>query len=145
MAFTVIATVTDQARNRIADSLLTGKSFRLNAFSVSDGGHSPGDPTVALAPDPTAVLCPTSTTSYGPVAINASTLVSAFCPQLTCVLNLGDANGPVSSLCVFAEFIYSETPNDPDIGQSFLFAVANFPLKVKTSFDVWSFNVLVQL
>ncbi len=145
MAFTVIATVTDAGRNRIADSLRTGKSFVINRFSVSDGGHSPSDPTVAIAPDPTAVLCPSGTTSYGPVAINASTLVSAFCPQFTCVLNLGDANGPISSLCLFAEFVYSETPGDPDIGQSFLFAVANFPLKTKTPADVFSFNALIQV
>ncbi len=145
MAFNVIASVTDQARQRIADMLKTGKSFQVDQFSVSDGGHSLGDPTVALAPNPTAITCPTSTFSFGPIAVNAATLVSAFCPQFTCVLDTGQANAGLSSLCLHATIVYSPITDDPDVGESFLFAIANFPLKVKTSSDVFSFNALIQL
>lgn len=145
MAFSVIATVTDQSRQRIAEMLNNGKSFSVTKFTVSDGGHSIGDPTIALAPNPAANECPSNGFSYGPQAINAATLISAFCPQYTCTLTTGQANGSLSSICLIGTIVYSPITNDPDVGEDFLFAVGNFPLKVKTSSDVFQFNVLIQL
>lgn len=145
MAFNVIATVTDQGRQRIAEQLKTGKAFQVSKFTVSDGGHSLGDPTVAIAPNPAAITCPFNTFSYGPQAINASTLVSAFCPQFTCILSTGQANAPLSSICLIATIVYSPIIDDPDVGEDFLFAIGNYPLKVKTSSDTFQYNVLIQL
>jgi len=145
MAFNIIATVTDQGRQRIAEQLKTGKSFQVSKFSVSDGGHSVGDPTVALAPDPAAISCVFNTFQYGPVAINAATLVSAFCPQFTCILGTGEANAPLSSICLIATIVYSPIVDDPDVGEDFLFAVGNYPLKVKTASDTFQYAVLIQL
>ena len=145
MAFNVITTITDQGRQRIADLLATGKSFKITKFSVSDGGHSISDPTVALAPNPAAIVCPESTFSFGPVTINAVSLVSAFCPQFTCILGTGDANAPLSSICLLGTIESSPIIDDPDVGEDFLFSIGNFPLKVKTSSDVFTFNCLVQL
>jgi hypothetical protein len=145
MAFNIIATVTDQGRQRIAEQLKTGKAFAISKFTVSDGGHSVGDPTVALAPNPAAITCPLNTYSYGPIAINAATLVSAFCPQFTCVLTTGEANAPLSSLCLIATIVYSPVLDDPDIGEDFLFAIGNYPLKVKTGSDTFTYNCLIQL
>ena len=145
MAFNIIATVTDQGRQRLAEMLKTGKAFQVSKFTVSDGGHSVGDPTVALAPNPASITCPLNTFSFGPVSINAATLVSAFCPQFTCILNTGDANAPLSSLCLIATIVYSPIVDDPDVGEDFLFAIGNYPLKVKTASDTFSYSVLVQL
>lgn len=129
----------------MAEGLKTGRSFVVNKFSVSDAGHSLVDPNTALAPDPTATICPVRTFSYTDRPINASVLVSSFCPQFTCVLSPGEANGPISTLCLIATVLYSPVLNDPDVGQSFLFAVGNFPLRVKVPQDSWTFNALVQL
>lgn len=145
MAFNIISTVTDQSRQRIAEGMRTGKAFKVTKFTVSDGGHSLGDPTVALAPNPAAITCFQNTFSYGPQAINADSLVSAFCPQFTCVLLNGQANGPISSLCLIATIVFSPVVDDPDVGQDFLFAIGNFPLKVKTPSDVFTFNSLIQM
>lgn len=145
MAFNVIANLTDQARQRIAQMLKTGKSFQVTHFSVSDGGHNLGDPLVALAPDPSDVVPPTNGFDFGPTAITSAIMASAFCPQYTCTLESGDANGPLSSLQLHATIVYSPISGDPDVSQKFLFAIGNFPLKVKTMSDTFQFNVLVQL
>ncbi len=145
MALNVTATITDSGKRRISEAMRTGKSFVVDAFSVTDGGHSPSDPLVALAANPEAITCPEGTTSFGPVPINASTQISAFCPQFTCVLDYGDANGPFSSVCLWATFNYSPVLGDPDVGQSFLFAVANMPLNVKTAASQVIINVTIQL
>ena len=116
MAFSVVAQITDQGRQRIAEMLRSGKSFAVTKFTVSDGGHSVGDPTVALAPNPAAITCPQNTYSYGPVAINSVTMVSAFCPQFTCILGTGEANAPLSSLCLIGTILSSPIADDPDVG-----------------------------
>jgi hypothetical protein len=145
MSFNVITVVSDQARQRISEMFRNGKSFQITSFSVSDGGHSLGDPTVALAPNPAAVTLPQNTFSYGPQAINSSSMVSAFCDQFTCILTNGQANGPISSIGLYATIISSPVLDDPDVGQPFLFSVGNFPLRVKTVSDQFSFSCLLQL
>lgn len=145
MAFSVVTTVTDQGRMRIAEQLKTGKSFQITRFKVSDGGHSPGDPSIALAPNPNAITCPYRTFQYGPQEINAASLVSAFCPQFVCILEPGQASGPLSSVCLIATTVYSPVVGDPDVGEDFLFSIGNFPLKGKTVLDRFVFNCLIQL
>jgi len=144
MAFSVKATMTDQARQRIINGFITGESYQITKFSVGDGGHSQNDPTVALAPDPGAVTCPSYTYTYGPLAINSAALISLFCAQIVCVLTTGQANAPLSSICIWATKITGNSLDDPEVGQDFLFAVGNFPLKVKTSGDEFEIDVLLQ-
>ena len=84
MSFAVVAIVTDLGRQRIAQQLITGKSFVLDHFSMGSAGHDPLDPTTALSPDPTATSCPSVV--FGPESVDASVLITPFCPQLTCRL-----------------------------------------------------------
>lgn len=143
MALTVIASLTDVGRNRLAQQLISGKSFLVNQFSVNSAGHDPSSPTIALTPDTTATVCPGGAPLFTD-DIASSTLLNAFCPQFECVIPLGAGIGSISNLCLFGHVVYSPIPNDPDIGSSFLFAIGNFPLKVKTAADTLTMVVSIQ-
>jgi hypothetical protein len=145
LAISVISAITDTGRFQMAEAIRIGRSFVVNKFSVSDAGHSLVDPNTALAPDPTVTTIPVRTFSYTDRPINASVLVSAFCPQFTCVVAPGEGNGPISTLALIATVLFSPVLDDPDVGKSFLFALGNFPLRVKVPQDSWTFNALVQL
>jgi hypothetical protein len=146
MSFSVIAQITDAAKQRIASGLRDGKSFSVDHFVVTDGGHVPLQPTESVAPDPSATDCAVASVSgnqFGPVPISSSAMLTPFCPAFVCNLSTGDANFGISSLCLVATIVSSQTLDDPEIGQQFLFAQANFPLKVKTPVD--NFTLVVQI
>lgn len=142
MAFTVTASLTDVGRQRLAQQLISGKSFVVSEFAINSAGHDPQNPTIALTPDTTAIICPGGTPLYSRT-INATTLLSVFCPQFQCIVP-ETIVGSVSNICLIGQVVYSPISGDPDIGTTFLFAVGNFPLKVKTSADVFNFLVSVQ-
>lgn len=140
MAFNIIATVTDLGRQKLAEMLISGKSFNVNLFEVGSGGHDPLDPTIALTPDPTATTCASSV--FGPEAIDSSFLSSQFCPEFVCRLETNEAVAPLSTICLIGTVVYPDT--DPEFGTTFLFAVGNFPLRVKTDAEDLEFRVVVQ-
>ena len=142
MAFSVVATVTDLGRQKLASSLITGKSFQIDQFSVGGGGHDPLDPSTALTPDPTVTACPDSV--FGPEPVDAATLISQFCPEFTARLAANEAIAPLSNICLIGTIIYSPLAGDPDVGTTFLFAIGNFPLRVKTDIESLEFRVTVQ-
>lgn len=142
MAFSVIATVTDIGRQKLASSVITGKSFQIDQFSVGSGGHDPLDPSTALTPDPAVISCPDSV--FGPEPVDAATLVSEFCPEITARLAPSEAISPLSNICLIATIIYSPLVGDTEVGTTFLFAVGNFPLRVKTDVETLEFRVTIQ-
>lgn len=142
MSFSIIASITDLGRQRLASSLITGKSFQIDQFSVGAGGHDLSDPATALTPDPTATSCPDVV--FGPEPIDAATLISQYCPEFTCRLGPTEAIAPLSNICLLGTIIFSPLPGDPDVGTSFLFAIGNFPLRVKTDVEQLEFRVTVQ-
>lgn len=142
MAFSIIATVTDIGRQKLASSLITGKSFQIDQFSVGSGGHDPSDPSRALTPDPATISCPDIV--FGPDDVDAATLISQFCPEFTCRLNPNEAIAPLSNICLLGTIVYSPIVDDPDVGTTFLFGIGNFPLRVKTDIESLEFRVIVQ-
>jgi hypothetical protein len=142
MAFSVIASITDLGRQRLATSIMTGKSFQIDQFSVGQGGHDTSDPATALTPDPAATACPSVV--FGPEPIDSASLVSQFCPEFICRLDPDEAISPLSNICLLGTVIFSPIVGDPDVGTSFLFAVGNFPLRVKTDVESIEFRVAVQ-
>jgi hypothetical protein len=142
MAFSVIATVTDIGRQKLASSVITGKSFQIDQFSVGSGGHDPLDPSTALTPDSTVTDCPSIV--FGPEPVDAATLVSEFCPEFTARLAPSEAIAALSNICLIGTIIYSPLSGDPEVGTTFLFAVGNFPLRVKTDVETLEFRVTVQ-
>lgn len=142
MAFNIIATVTDLGRQRMAEMLTEGKSFSVNQFEVGEGGHDPLDPTIARTPDPSLTSCPDSV--FGPEPIDTSFLSSQFCPEFVCRLEADEAVAPLSNICLIGEIVYSPEEDDPDVGSTFLFAIGNYPLRVKTDSEDLEYRVTVQ-
>jgi hypothetical protein len=148
LAISIIAALTNVGRSRIADMTVSGRGFQITEFEVGSGGHDPGDPTVALTPDPTDVTLPQMT--FGPkplVQTNppyTGVLVTPFCPEFTGFLDFTEANGEVSNFGLIGVINYSPIPNDPLVGTPFLFAIGNTPLKVKTDADQFVINITLQ-
>ena len=142
MAQAVVSTITDVARSKFAEMLSIGRSFTVTSFVTGEGCHDPGDPAVALTPNPSALSLRLQT--FGPKAITSKTLISPFCVEYVVdLLNL-EAVGPISNIGLIATYTYSPIPSDPLIGQTFLFAIGNMPLQIKTDSESKQFRVQVQ-
>ena len=144
MAQAIIATITDTARSKFADMLKVGRAFTVTDFVTGEGGHDPGDPAIALTPDPAATDLPLK--SFGPKAIASKTLISPYCVEYLCGLDALDAVGPLSNVGLMATFTYSPIPGDPLLlpgNNTFLFCIANFPLVVKTDAETRSISIQV--
>jgi len=141
MAQAIVASLTDLARSKFADMLQMGRAFTVTDFVTGENGHDPGDPAVALTPDPTVTTLPGQT--FGPKSIASKTLVSPFCDSYLCHLDFLDAVGPLSNIGLIATFTYSPILGDPLVGTSFLMAIGNQPLIVKT--DALSLDFDIQI
>lgn len=148
MAISVIAALTEVGRNRIADMTVSGRGFQITKFVVGQGGHDPGDPSVALSPDPAVIALPQQT--FGPKLLVVLTppftgiLVTPFCPSFQGLLDYTEANGNLSNFGLIGVIDYSPIPSDPLVGVEFLFAIGNTPLKVKTDADQLTINITLQ-
>jgi hypothetical protein len=142
MAQAIIASITDTGRANLANLLAVGRAFRITSFVTGEGGHDPGDPAVALTPDPTVTALPSQ--SFGPKAISSATLINPFCVEFLCSLGNLDAVGSLSNIGLIATFTYSPIPSDPLVGTTFLYAVGNFPLQVKTDAETKAISLQVQ-
>lgn len=141
MAITVLAAITDQGRAAFADLTVNGTSFIVNQFEVGSGGHDPGNPIVALTPDTSLGNLPNIT--FGPEPIDESSLPNdLFTPEFCCFLQQNEAVGELSNIGLLATYI--SAPANPDlVGTTFLFAIGNFPLRVKVDTEVVEFTVSV--
>jgi len=141
MAITVLAAITDRGRAAFADLTVNGTSFVVNQFEVGSGGHDVGNPIVALTPDTSLSELPSLT--FGPEPIDEASLIEdLFTPEFLCVLEQNEAVGELSNIGLLATFI--DAPADPSlVGTTFLFAIGNFPLRVKVDTEVVEFTVSV--
>jgi len=140
----VTAVVTNTARQRHAQQLVTGKSFQIKYFVVGSEGHDPSDPLVALSPDPSLTELPG--TVFGEEPVDGSGYLSSTCPYWTCIVEMAEAVGAqVSSIGLVAEIIDNGTDPINEVGTTFLYALANMPLAVKTSNAQFTFTVGIQL
>lgn len=142
-SFSIIASVTDKGRSALADLLQSGVAFTITHFVTGGGGHDAGDPNVALTPEPSLITLTGQT--FGPKAITSKQLVTAFCVEYTCELDFLEAVGSLSNIGLIATYTYSPIPNDPIVGTSFLFAVGNSPLVVKTDAEQRSMKIQVEI
>jgi hypothetical protein len=142
MATTIVAAITDIGRSKFADMLANGRAFTITSFVTGQGGHDPSDPLVALTPDPTVLALPLQT--FGPEAITSATLITTTCVQYTCDLSNLQAVGPLSNIGLIATVTYSPIVGDPLVGTTFLFALGNMPLQVKTDAETKEFLISVQ-
>ena len=147
MAITVLAAITDQGRAAFASLTVNGTSFVVTQFEVGNGGHDPGNPIVALTPDTSLGDLPSVT--FGPEPIDEASLPDdLFTPEFCCFLQQNEAVGELSNIGLLAVYPGLEGDGSPNdlagvVGTSFLFAIGNFPLRVKVDTEVVEFTVSV--
>lgn len=142
MAITVLAALTDRGRAAFADATVTGSAFVVDQFKVGSGGHDVGNPIVALTPDTSLSDIPAIT--FGPEPIDSASLpTDLFTPEFLCVLQQNEAVGELSNVGLFATFVSAGTNPDITVGETFLFAIGNFPLRVNVDTEVVEFTVSV--
>lgn len=141
MAITILAAITDRGRAAFADLTVNGTSFVVNQFEVGNGGHDVGNPIVALTPDTSLAEVPGLT--FGPEPIDESGLPGdLFTPEFLCIVQQNEAVGELSNIGLRATIV--DSPADPSLeGTTFLFAIGNFPLRVKVDTEVVEFSVSV--
>lgn len=142
MATAIVAAITDVGRSKFADMLANGRSFTITSFVTGQGGHDTSDPQVALTPDPTVLTLPQQT--FGPKAVTNKTLLTTTCVQYTCDLSNLEAVGELSNIGLIGTVIFSPILGDPLVGTTFLFALGNMPLSVKTDAETKEFQISVQ-
>jgi hypothetical protein len=141
MAQAIIATITDTARTAFANMLQVGRSFTITDFVTGSGGHDNSDPAVALTPDPTVTVLPLQ--SFGPKPVTSKTLISPFCVEYLADLDLLEAVGPISNIGLIATYLFSPIGGDVLVGTTFLFAISNTPLSIKTDSETRSISIQV--
>lgn len=141
----ILALVTTQGKARLADMLVTGKSFKINVFKLGDGGYDTLDPTLPITPDPSRTDVYGTPGGVLTKAISSVGLQSPTCPVFTCIAAAGEGTGPIGSIGLYGTIVYSPISGDPEIGTTFLFALATMPLKVKVPLEVFTFNVGIVL
>jgi hypothetical protein len=144
-AYECIAIPTNEAKRRMARGDAYGTSFIIRYFGITDGGHDPSDPRLAMAIDPASTTMPGGAPLFGPEPIDDVIWKTDFCPVYVCSILQGEYAGGMSSIGLFAQIVYVD-PSDPDppaMGYTFLAAVCNRPLLNLTSIDAPTFNVTI--
>lgn len=140
-----LVSLTKRGRELEAQQLLHGYGFKVGYYVLGAGGHDPGNPTITL---PLATDVPQLPLQFfGPEPIDTRELISPTCPKFTCVVQPGEAVGGISNLGLIAEITYIPpgSPSDaPNLGDTFLYALTNFPLRFKVSSSRETFTVTIK-
>jgi hypothetical protein len=139
--FESLCVVTNEGKARIAQMLADGKSFKVDSFVIGDKGHDPVNPMFALTPDPSRTGCYCTTEGIDIVSGCIFT-GSVPDPSFTVTLEKGEATGVISSICLLGTIVYPTT--DPEYGEQFLFAIANFPMRVKLPQERYVYDLTIQ-
>lgn len=144
-SFEILSILTLEAKKRIANMFVTGKSFKVDTFRVGDGGFDPADNTIPLTPDENAtdVYGTPGGTFTGQILPENIFFQTPVCPVFQCVLLPGQATGPIGSIGLYGTIVYSPLLGDPELGKKFLFAIATRPIYVKVANEKIQFNLSV--
>ena len=141
----IVATLTDVGRANIARSLLPaeGLSFVLTTFKVGRGGYLDANPVKVLLVDPAAtdLIDPVFTGNFQSI----ETIIAPNVVAPICRLDVGDtaADFGLGELGIYATVLASN--DSGEIGTSFLFALAHFPLLAKTPSHTLVWRVIIAL
>lgn len=139
---TVVAAVTDLARQYLARALTDGTSVRVTHFAVGTSGYDPANPLSAVAVDPT------STSLISEVFRDTIDLVETATLDGTAKSFVGriardELEAGIGEIGLVATILNSPFPFE--VGTQFLFAVAHQPLNTKTNKHVTSYRIIVTL
>lgn len=139
---TVVAVVTDQARQLMARSITDGTSFQIVEFAVGTSGYDPANPLSAITVDPTATSLTSEVFRDTIDQVETATLdgtAKSFVGRIA----RDELEAGIGEVGLYAEILSSPFPFE--IGTKFLFAIAHQPLNVKTDRHVVSYRIVVAL
>lgn len=140
-----LVSLTRKGRELEAQQLLYGYGFKISNFVLGAGGHDLGNPTIALPLTVDSEVL--ASQFFGPEPIDSIELVSPTCPKFTCVVQPGQAVGGISNLGLIAEITHvpvGSPTSAPAVGDTFLYALTNFPLRFKVSSSRETFTVTIK-
>jgi hypothetical protein len=145
---TILAALTNIARININESGILGRAYKVLEFQIGNEGYDPGNPSTPLTPDITLSDLPGVV--FGPKAVTTAQLINVYVPQFFCVLEPLEAVGDISSIGLYAEFVYDpvgETApglgDGPLKGTKFFYAIGNFGRRSKSSLDTVELTIEV--
>ena len=141
--FTV--SLTRRGREIEAQQLVYGYGYQVAYFELGAGGHDPGNPTLALPLNTDVTELPGM--FFGPKPIDTIEMINPTCSRFTCVAQPGEAVGGISNLGLIGVIVYvppGSPPNAPLVGDTFLAALVNFPLRYKVSSSRETFTVTIK-
>lgn len=129
-----VAVLTDEARTFLPRIMSEGLRLGGYTFQVGRGGYDPTDPATTTMPDPSlnALEDPVfpGPASFEPVdRIERPSDTSA---AFLCRLEVGECPYVIGEAGVFAE-VTASPANPAEVGYSFLFCVAHFPIRARAS------------
>lgn len=139
---TVVAAVTDIARQYMARSLTDGTAFQVVEFAVGTSGYDASNPLTATVVDPTATSLQSEVFRDVIDQVETATLdgtAKSFVGRIA----RDELQAGIGEVGIFAEILSSPFP--AEVGTKFLFAIAHQPLNVKTDRHVASYRIVVAL
>ena len=138
-----IASITNAGRNALARATLGEISFKLVGFAVGRDGYQMLDPTKIIPIDQNlSSLLDQIFPTTGIQPITALEFPYPYTVVVNCRVNPTDINSALGEMGVWAEIINSTVPTE--IGTQFLFAVAHFPIIVKTIKQAILYRIIIQ-
>jgi hypothetical protein len=135
--FQIRPVITDIARTNLGSMLDLGyPAFQVTDFAVGIGGYSPQNPTIALPPDPSTDLINEIFRSSNVAREN----LDQFSKVYIGTLQQAEGVGELGEVALIATYL-----SGPLQGQKFTLGKANFPMKVKTTQDIFRFLMVVLL
>lgn len=126
----------------IVEHLLNGTAFQVDKFSIGNGGHDVANPNVSLTPDVSLTSLPGE--FFGPVVIDNTTTVNPQTPRFDSFLAENEAVGEISNIGLFITVISTTGQSTVAVNDTFLFAISNLPLQIKTGLETKEFRTEIQ-
>lgn len=139
---TVVAVVTDLARQYMARSITDGTSFRITEFAVGTSGYDPSNPLSAVSVDPLSTSLISEVFRDTVDQVESATL-DGTSKSFVCRIGATELSAGIGEVALFAEIL--DSPFPLEVGTVFMFAVAHQPLNVKTDRHVVSHRIVITL
>lgn len=138
----IVATVTDLAREFLARAITDGTSIRITHYAVGSSGYDPANPLSAIAVDPVATSL-ISEVYRDTIDLVETATLDGTAKSFVARIARDELAAGIGEIALFATILSS--PFSSEVGTQFMFAVAHQPLNVKTLNHVTSYRIIIAL
>lgn len=139
---TVVASVTELARQYLARSITDGTSIRITHYAVGTSGYDTANPLSAVAVDPSATSL-VSEVYRDTIDLVESATLDGTSKSFVARIGREELAAGIGEIALLAQILDSPFPFE--IGMLFPFAIAHQPLNVKTVNHVTSYRIIISL